>query len=131
MLCFRSFKAGKSYSSDYVKTQLSIQAFNSSCVYIYVQSVSGFLCVHESCHGRGTCGCLAGFLECLHVNKVSIQMVCNYLSATKVTFIMYGLPTVALDDKKLHYFITSVKINRPLSITLNVIQSVLMICTLW
>ena len=30
---------------------------------------------------------------------------------------MYGLPTVALDDKKLHYFIKSLKINRPLSIT--------------
>ena len=117
MLCFRSFKAGKSYNSGYVKAQLSIQAFNSSCVYLYVQGVSGFLCVHESCHGRGACRCLVGFLECLHVNKVSVHMLCNYLAAIRAKFIMYGLPTVALDDKKLHYFIKSVKINQPLCTT--------------
>ena len=62
-------------------------------------------------------GVLLAFLVCLNVNNVSVSMVCNYLSAIRSKFIMYGLSTVALDDKKLHYFIKSLKINRPLSIT--------------
>ena len=62
-------------------------------------------------------GILLAFLECLNVNNVSVSMVCNYLSTIRSKFIMYGLSTVALDDKKLHYIIKSLKINRPLSIT--------------
>ena len=62
-------------------------------------------------------GVLLAFLECLNVNNVSVSMVCNYLAAIRAKFIMYGLPNVSLDDRKLHYFVKSLKINRPLSIT--------------
>ena len=62
-------------------------------------------------------GVLLAFLECLNVNNVSVSMVCNFLAAIRAKFIMYGLPTVSLDDKELHYFVKSVKINCPLSIT--------------
>ena len=48
-------------------------------------------------------GVLLAFLECLHVNNVSVNMVCNYLSAIRAKFIMCGLFTILL-DKKLHYF---------------------------
>ena len=61
MLCFRSFKAGKPYSSGYVKVQFCVQAFNSSCLHSHVQSVFGFLCVYESGYGRCSCGCVVGF----------------------------------------------------------------------
>ena len=62
-------------------------------------------------------GVLLAFIECLNVNKVSVSMICNYLAAIRDKFIMYGLSTVSLDDRKLHYFVKSLKINRPLSIT--------------
>ena len=62
-------------------------------------------------------GVLLAFLECLNVTKVSVSMICNYLAAIRAKFIMYGLSTVSLDDRKLHYFVKSLKINRPLSIT--------------
>ena len=44
-------------------------------------------------------GVLLAFLECLNVNNVSVGVVCNYLSAIRSKFIMYGLSTVALYDK--------------------------------
>ena len=62
-------------------------------------------------------GVLLAFLECLNVNNVSVSMVCNYLPSIRSKFTTYGLSTVPLDDKKLPYFITSLKINCPLSIT--------------
>ena len=68
-------------------------------------------------------GVLLAFLECLHVNKVSVNMVCNYLLAIRAKYIMYGLPTVSLDNI-LHYFIKSVKINQPLCITKSNIISI-------
>ena len=55
-------------------------------------------------------GVLQAFLGCLHVNNVSVNMLCNYLSAIKAKFIMYGLSTVSLSDRNLHYFIKSLKI---------------------
>ena len=83
------------------------RVFLAFCVCVYMKVVMAEVHV----------GALLAFLECLHVNKVSVHMLCNYLAAIRATFIMYGLPTVALDDKKLHYFIKSVKINWPLCIT--------------
>ena len=96
MLCFRSVKAGKPYSSGYEKAQLCIQAFKlkqpthpclecSFCVCVCMKVVTGDVHV----------GVLQDFLECLHVNNVSVNMVCNYLSACKAKFIMCGLSTVS------------------------------------
>ena len=55
-------------------------------------------------------GVLLAFLECLHVNNVSVSMICNYLSAISAKLIMYALSTTWLDDRKL-------QINWPLCIT--------------
>ena len=56
------------------------RVFVAFCVYMKVAMVD----VHV--------GVLLAFLECLHVNKVSVHMVCNYLSAIKAKFICLGYP---------------------------------------
>ena len=62
-------------------------------------------------------GILFVFLVCLNVNVVSLSMQSNYLAALKAKFIIYGLPSLAFDDKENHYFVKSLRINRPRSIS--------------
>ena len=62
-------------------------------------------------------GILLAFLECLNVHGVSSSMQRNYLAALKAKFIIYGLPSVVFDDKTLHYYVQSLRINRPLCIS--------------
>ena len=44
-------------------------------------------------------------------------MICNYASAIKANFVVYDLPFQICEHPKIKYFIKSLKINRPLSIT--------------
>ena len=60
---------------------------------------------------------LIAFFECLVANKCSVAMVSNYASAIKANFIVYDLPFHICDHPKIKYFIKSLKINRPLSVT--------------
>ena len=73
-----------------------------------------YMCISWS---QITVGTLLAFLECLNVNGVSSSMQSNYLAALKAKFIIYGLPSVVCDDKKLHYYVKSLRINRPLCIS--------------
>ena len=46
------------------------------------------------------------------------HQVCKQLSSClKAKFIIYGLQSVVFDDKKLHYYVKSLRINRPLCIS--------------
>ena len=56
------------------------------------------------------------FLECLVVNKCSMSMICNYVSAIKANFLVYDLPFEVCDYPKIKYFIKYLKINRPLKV---------------
>ena len=60
---------------------------------------------------------LLSFLECLVVNKCSVSMICNHVSAIKANFIVYDLPFQVCDHPKIKYFIKSLKINRPLKVS--------------
>ena len=44
-------------------------------------------------------------------------MIANYVSALKAHFVLYDLPFELLDLPKVKYFVKSIRINRPLSIT--------------
>ena len=46
-------------------------------------------------------GTLLAFLECLNVNGVSSSIQTNYLATLKAKSIIYGLPSVVFDDKKI------------------------------
>ena len=57
------------------------------------------------------------FSECLNASGVSPNMSSNHVSAIKTKFVIYGLSIKCLESKRNHYYIKSLKINRPLSIT--------------
>ena len=90
-------------------TQMAYRAmfrtFVAFCVY---------MCISWSQINVGT---VLAFLECLNVNGVSSSMQSNYLAALRANFIIHGLPCVLFDDKKLHYYVKSLRINRPLCIS--------------
>ena len=63
------------------------------------------------------------YMEYLVENGVSVNMVANNILAIKAMFVMYGLPHPLLQHPRVHYFIKSLKINRPLSVTSRNIMS--------
>ena len=66
---------------------------------------------------------LLAFLECLTYNKTSVNMLANYLAAIRANFNLLGLNSASLDDKRLKYYIKSIKVNRPVCLsTKNVIS---------
>ena len=66
---------------------------------------------------------IMAYMEYLVENGVSVNMVANNISAIKAMFVMYGLPHPLLQHPRVHYFIKSLKINRPLSVTSRNIMS--------
>ena len=66
---------------------------------------------------------LLAFLECLTYNKTSVNMLANYLAAIRANFNLLGLNSASLHDKRLKYYIKSIKVNRPVCLsTKNVIS---------
>ena len=66
---------------------------------------------------------LLAFLECLTYNQTSVNMLANYLAAIRTNFNLLGLNSSILDDKRLNYYIKSMKLNRPVCLsTKNVIS---------
>ena len=63
------------------------------------------------------------FLECLSYNQTSVNMLATYLSAIKANFNVLGLNAAILENKRLKYYIRSIKLNRPVCLsTKNVIS---------
>ena len=60
--------------------------------------------------------CMLSFLEYLTIHRVSVHMVANYVSTVKAMASVYGLNVKTLDDKRIKYFITVLKVNRPLAV---------------
>ena len=60
--------------------------------------------------------CILSSLEYLPSYKVSVHMITNYVSAVKAMALIYGLQAEALDDKRIKYYIKSLKVNRQLSV---------------
>ena len=60
---------------------------------------------------------LLSFLECLVINKCSATVVTNYVSAIKASLTLYYLEFVICDHPNVKYFLKSLRINRPLSVT--------------
>ena len=56
---------------------------------------------------------LLAFLEYLTHNEISVNKSANYLAAIKAKFTVLGLNGSILDDKKLKYYLRSLKLNRP------------------
>ena len=67
---------------------------------------------------------LLAFLECLKHNEVSVNMLANYLAAIKAKFNVLGLNASVLDDKRLKYYLRSIKLNRPVCLSTKNIISV-------
>ena len=66
---------------------------------------------------------LLAFLECLTYNQTSVNMLANYLAAIKANFNVLGLNAAILEDKRLKYYLKSIKLNRPVCLsTKNVIS---------
>ena len=76
-----------------------------------------FCIVTKSCIVSVNVKMVLSFLECLVSNSCSCCMIANYVSALKANFVHYDLPFGVLDHPKVKYFVKSLKINRPLSIT--------------
>ena len=51
------------------------------------------------------------FMEFLSENKVSVNMIANYLSAVKAKFIVYGLNCAVLQDQKINLYLESLNIH--------------------
>ena len=66
---------------------------------------------------------IMAYMEYLVENGVSVNMVANNISAIRAKFVMYGLPHDLLHHPRIQYFIKSLKINRPLTVTTRNIMS--------
>ena len=87
------------------------RTFVSFCVYMSIAV--------ESVDVNG----LLAFLECLKYNKTSVNMLANYLAAIRANFHVLGLNARILEDKRLKYYLKSIKLNRPVCVsTKNVIS---------
>ena len=87
------------------------RTFVSFCVYMSIAV--------ESIDVNG----LLAFLECLKYNKTSVNMLANHLAAIRANFNVLGLNADILEDKRLKYYIKSIKLNRPVCVsTKNVIS---------
>ena len=60
---------------------------------------------------------LLAFLECLTYNQTSVNMLANYLAAIRANFNLLGLNAAIFDDKRLKYYIKSMKLNRPVCLS--------------
>ena len=60
---------------------------------------------------------LLAFLECLNYNKISVNMLANYMAAIRANFNVLGLNTTVLEDKRLKYYLKSIKLNRPICLS--------------
>ena len=60
---------------------------------------------------------LLSFLECRVINKCSAAVVANYVSAIKASLTLYDLEFVICDHPNVKYYLKSLQINRPLSVT--------------
>ena len=60
---------------------------------------------------------LLTFLECLKYNKTSVYMLANCLAAIRANFNVQGLNAAILDDKRLKYYLKSIKLNRPVCLS--------------
>ena len=87
------------------------------CYTMLFRSFIGFSISMKLSHSNMLLSTVMAFLEFLVYNKVSTHMVINHVSALKAMAIVYDIPLVALEHPKVKYFIKSLKINRPLSIT--------------
>ena len=58
---------------------------------------------------------ILAFLECLVQNTYSSDMVENYVSTIKASFVLYELHFVVFKHPKIKYFIKSLKTNKPLT----------------
>ena len=66
---------------------------------------------------------LLAFLECLKHNEISVNMLANYLAAIKANFNVLGLNAAILDDKRLKYYLRSIKLYRPVCLfTKNIVS---------
>ena len=95
-------------------------AFRPSTARAYTTMFRTFMCfcvyLNLNVKNLDVHGILA-FMECLHVNQVSVNMISNYLSAIRAKLVVLGLNPSALDHKKVNYYIRALKLNRPMSVT--------------
>ena len=95
-------------------------AFRPSTAKAYATMFRTFVCfcVYLSVDVRNLDveGILA-FMECLHVNQVSANMIANYLAAIRAKLVVLGLNPSPLDHKKVKYYVRALKLNRPMSVT--------------
>ena len=77
---------------------------------------------------------LLAFLECLKHNEISMNMLANYLAAIKAKISVLGLNASVLDDKRLKYYLRSLKLNRPVClstkniISIETLQKIVLCC---
>ena len=87
------------------------RTFVSFCVYLSIAV--------ESVDVNG----LQAFSGCLNYNKISVYMLANYLAAIRANYNVLGLNTAVSEDKRLKYYLKSIKRNRPVCLsTKNVIS---------
>ena len=67
---------------------------------------------------------IMAFLEFLAWNKVSVHMIANHVSAIKANLVVYGLEYEFMDHPRIRYFLKSMKMSRPLSVTHRPIMSI-------
>ena len=105
-------------------------AFRPSTLKAYTSMFRTFMCFcvfvdldvcHLDVHG------ILAYLECLHFNKVSVNMISNHLAAIKAKLIVLGLNPSPLDHKKVKYYIRALKLNRPITVTSHNIITVRML----
>ena len=87
------------------------------CYTMSFRTLIGFCICMELSHTNMLLSTVMAFLEFLVYNKVSTNMVINHVSALKAIAIVYDIPFIALEHPKVMYFVKSLKINRPLSVT--------------
>ena len=74
------------------------------------------------------------FMQFLSDNKLSVNMIANYLSGIKANFVLYGLNDAIFQNQKIKLYMKSLKINRPLKpiqrniMSIEVLQSVATLC---
>ena len=56
------------------------------------------------------------YLEFLVKNNVSVNMICNHVSAIKAMAVLFNINYMVMEHPRIKYFIKALKINRPLTI---------------
>ena len=117
ILCCRCGCYGNIINTSQLTCSCCVQTKNQESLQHDVQSVHCFLFNNENIIANVSVKVLLSFFECLAVNKCSVSVISNYVSAIKANFIVYDLPFHICDHPKIKYFIKSLKVNRPLTIT--------------